>query len=68
MPPEESGNISLVATYWASNNARILWLGDLETDFMESVENDISLSRVQIIFASHHGRASGKIPDSWLDN
>jgi beta-lactamase superfamily II metal-dependent hydrolase len=60
-------NISLVATYWAANNARILWLGDLETDFMESIENDISLSPVHIIFASHHGRTSGKIPDSGLD-
>jgi beta-lactamase superfamily II metal-dependent hydrolase len=60
-------NISLVSTYSAGNNARMLWLGDLENDFMESIEDDISLSPVHIIFASHHGRVSGKIPDSWLD-
>jgi beta-lactamase superfamily II metal-dependent hydrolase len=60
-------NISLVAKYCAGNNARMLWLGDLETAFMESIEYDISLAPVHIIFAPHHGRASGKIPDSWLD-
>jgi beta-lactamase superfamily II metal-dependent hydrolase len=62
-----SNNISLVAQYYAGNNARMLWLGDLETDFMESIEDDISLNPVHIIFAPHHGRASGKIPNSWLD-
>jgi beta-lactamase superfamily II metal-dependent hydrolase len=60
-------NISLVAAYRAGNGARMLWLGDLETDFMESIEDDIDLSPVHIIFAPHHGRRSGKIPDSWLD-
>jgi beta-lactamase superfamily II metal-dependent hydrolase len=60
-------NISLVTKYCAGNNARMLWLGDLETQFMETIEDYISLTPVHIIFASHHGRASGKIPDSWLD-
>lgn len=60
-------NISLIALYRAGNNGRILWLGDLETEFMENIEGDMSLSPVHIIFAPHHGRASGKIPNSWLD-
>jgi beta-lactamase superfamily II metal-dependent hydrolase len=60
-------NMSLIARYGAGNGARLLWLGDLETAFMASIEDHISLSPVQIVFASHHGRASGKIPDSWLD-
>ncbi len=60
-------NISLVARYYAANGARFLWLGDLETAFMEDIEDHISLRPVHVIFASHHGRASGKIPDSWLD-
>jgi beta-lactamase superfamily II metal-dependent hydrolase len=60
-------NMSLVARYWAGNDARLLWLGDLETAFMESIEDHISLYPVHVVFASHHGRASGKIPDSWLD-
>lgn len=60
-------NISLVARYGSANRARFLWLGDLKTAFMESIENDISLHPVHIVFAAHHGRASGKIPNSWLD-
>lgn len=60
-------NISLIARYAAANNARMLWLGDLETAFMESIEADVPLAPVHIIFASHHGRDSGKIPNSWLD-
>jgi beta-lactamase superfamily II metal-dependent hydrolase len=60
-------NISLVAGYQAGNGAKMLWLGDLETDFMERIEDDIDLSPVHIIFAPHHGRSSGKIPNSWLD-
>jgi beta-lactamase superfamily II metal-dependent hydrolase len=60
-------NISLVATYSAGNGARMMWLGDLETEFMESIEHDISLSPTHIVFAPHHGRYSGKIPNSWLD-
>jgi hypothetical protein len=31
-------NISLVAKYCGGNNARMLWLGDLETEFMENIE------------------------------
>ncbi|SDR29382.1 Metal-dependent hydrolase, beta-lactamase superfamily II [Rhizobiales bacterium GAS113] len=60
-------NISLVASYTAANEARMLWLGDLETSFMKSIEDHISLSHVHVVFAPHHGRDSGKIPDSWLD-
>jgi beta-lactamase superfamily II metal-dependent hydrolase len=59
-------NISLVARYSVSNSATMLWLGDLETSFMEKIANRISLSQVQIVFAPHHGRKSGKIPNSWL--
>jgi beta-lactamase superfamily II metal-dependent hydrolase len=60
-------NTSLVALYHAGNGAKMLWLGDLETDFMERITDHISLSQVHIIFAPHHGRTSGKIPNSWLD-
>ena len=60
-------NMSIVVTYSAHNDAKIMWLGDLETEFMEAIEDDIDLSLTHIIFAPHHGRSSGKIPDSWLD-
>jgi beta-lactamase superfamily II metal-dependent hydrolase len=60
-------NISPVIHYSVEDGVRMLWLGDLETVFMESIENDIALSPVHIVFAPHHGRDSGKIPNSWLD-
>jgi len=46
---------------------RVQWHGDLETAFMESIEKSVDLSRADIVFAPHHGRKSGKIPNSWLD-
>ena len=44
-----------------------MWLGDLETQFMEDIADSITLDKTTIVFASHHGRASGKIPNSWLE-
>lgn len=60
-------NISLVATYAIEGNANFMWIGDLETQFMEDIYDDIELPKTTIVFAPHHGRKSGKIPDKWLD-
>ena len=60
-------NISLIARYQLEDGVRVQWHGDLETAFMESIEKSVSLSRTDIVFAPHHGRKSGKIPNSWLD-
>ena len=60
-------NTSLVARYSLNDGVSILWLGDLETQFMKDIKPDIKLQKTDIIFAAHHGRKSGKIPNSWLD-
>lgn len=60
-------NISPIITYSIEDSAIYQWMGDLETKFMENIENDVSLSKVNILFAPHHGRDSGKIPKSMLD-
>ncbi|HBS7955122.1 TPA: MBL fold metallo-hydrolase [Citrobacter koseri] len=60
-------NTSAVIRYRINNGASFLWIGDLETDFMESIVDDIELEKTTIVFASHHGRKSGKIPNSWLE-
>lgn len=60
-------NISPVISYSISNGAVYQWMGDLETVFMENIKNNINLSKVNILFAPHHGRDSGKIPQSILD-
>ncbi|MDZ3823531.1 MAG: MBL fold metallo-hydrolase [Pseudoxanthomonas sp.] len=58
-------NTSAVLRY-SIGKASFLWLGDLETQFMEKITDEIELSKTTVVFAAHHGRSSGKIPDSWL--
>lgn len=60
-------NTSAVIRYSLQNGASFLWLGDLETEFMESITDAITLSKTTVVFASHHGRDSGKIPNAWLE-
>ncbi len=59
-------NISAVIKYSLTDGATVLWMGDLETYFMEAVEANLVLPSVDILFAPHHGRDSGKIPASML--
>jgi beta-lactamase superfamily II metal-dependent hydrolase len=60
-------NISPVIRYKANDSGSMLWIGDLATDFMDSVTDKVNLSKTDVVFAPHHGRHSGKIPNSWLD-
>ncbi|MDE0411710.1 MAG: MBL fold metallo-hydrolase [Gammaproteobacteria bacterium] len=60
-------NISPVITYSLEDGVKLAWFGDLETDFMENIKDEISWPDVDILFAPHHGRDSGKIPKSILD-
>lgn len=60
-------NISLVARYAVQDGASFMWIGDLETQFMEDIYDSIELPQTTIVFAPHHGRKSGKLPDKWLD-
>ncbi len=59
-------NTSAVIRYKMDGGASFLWLGDLETEFMENIADSIELEKTTVVFAAHHGRDSGKIPDSWL--
>ncbi|SAL67280.1 hypothetical protein AWB69_07702 [Caballeronia udeis] len=63
---ESYNNVSAVIRYKLEGGASVMWLGDLETEFMEKITDSISLEKTTVVFASHHGRDSGKIPDSWL--
>lgn len=60
-------NLSAVIRYSVEGGQSFLWLGDLETEFMERIEAFINLPKTKVIFASHHGRDSGKIPNTWLE-
>ncbi len=63
---ESPNNISPIFKYSLVNGVTALWMGDLETEFMEAIENDLELPAVDILFAPHHGRDSGRIPGSML--
>ena len=41
-------------------------MGDLETDFMEKIEHEVEWPEVDILFAPHHGRDTGRVPQSIL--
>jgi beta-lactamase superfamily II metal-dependent hydrolase len=60
-------NISSIIQYSLEGGAKFLWMGDLETSFMEDIIDEVNLSKVNVLFAPHHGRNSGRVPKAWLD-
>lgn len=58
-------NISSIVKYSLNGGATVLWMGDLETDFMENIKDEITMDSADILFAPHHGR--DKVPKDWLD-
>ena len=63
LPPN---NISCIVKYQLEGGVTMMWMGDLETDFMEKIEDLFELPEVDILFAPHHGRTSGRVPSKWL--
>lgn len=62
----EHNNLSPIFTYAVENNIKVMWMGDIEQDFLEKVKEHISWPEVDILFAPHHGRDSGKVPEDVL--
>ncbi len=60
-------NISPIIRYSVENGPSMIWMGDLETDFMEKIADKVTITKTNILFAPHHGRTSGKVPREWLD-
>lgn len=59
-------NISPIIEYSFKNGVTMLWMGDLESDFLDNIKEDLILDEVDILFAPHHGRDSGKVPSELL--
>ena len=59
-------NISPIIRYGVDGSGSAIWMGDLEEWFMEDIAGELKLRQTDIVFAPHHGRDSGKIPDSLL--
>jgi beta-lactamase superfamily II metal-dependent hydrolase len=61
-------NISPIIKYGVTNGVNVIWMGDIEKDFLEKIKDDLELPKANILFAPHHGRKSGKIPQELLDD
>ena len=62
---DSPNNLSTIIRYSRENGVTMLWLGDLETDFMETIEDEIELPKADVVFAAHHGRA--RMPTKWMN-
>ncbi len=57
-------NISPIIRYSSPGGVRVLWMGDMETEFMNNIEDELLgiLTEIDILFAPHHGRNTGRVP------
>ena len=59
-------NISTIFTYSLEDGIKVMWMGDIEHDFLEKIKDKIEWPEVDILFAPHHGRESGKVSSDVL--
>jgi len=64
---ENPNNICPIISYNLKGGATIVWMGDLESEFMNNIKDVIPIDAIDILFAPHHGRDSGKVPTQWLE-
>ncbi len=63
---DSPNNISPIITYAVQEGATFMWMGDLETEFMEAISDSLDLRKANVLFAPHHGRESGRVPQELL--
>lgn len=62
----EVNNLSPIITYSVEDNVTVMWMGDMEHDFLEKIKDQVDWPKIDILFAPHHGRDSGKVSDDVL--
>lgn len=62
-----ANNISPIITYSINEGARFMWMGDLETSIQKEMADKVNWPKVDILFAPHHGRKSGRVPKEILE-
>lgn len=64
---DRPNNISPIIQYSIRDNVKFLWMGDLETDFMNKIKSAVDWPKIDVLLAPHHGRKSGHIPSEILE-
>ena len=64
---EKYNTISPVFTYSVQDSVKIMWMGDMEHDFLENIKDEIEWPEIDILFAPHHSRNSGTVSSDVLD-
>ena len=62
----KDNNISPIFTYSVNEGVEAMWMGDMEGDFTEKIKDSVVWPKVDILFAPHHGRKSGRVPTDVL--
>lgn len=60
-------NISPIFTYSVNNGIKAMWMGDIEHDFLDKIKGSVTWPEIDILFAPHHGRESGKVSSDVLE-
>lgn len=60
-------NISPIFTYSLTNGIKVMWMGDMEKDFLDKIKEKVEWPKVDILFAPHHGRKSGHVSADVLE-
>ena len=60
-------NISPIFTYSLNNGITVMWMGDMETVFLDKIKDEVDWPKVDVLFAPHHGRKSGHVSSDVLE-